>query len=80
MLVINATMFVIEIFAAWFAQSTALMADSLDLFADAVIYSLALLPLVCSIHRKQLQVAHLSGWIQVILALSALSEVLRRFL
>jgi cation transport ATPase len=79
LLVINATMFAIELFVGWFAQSTALIADSLDMFADAAVYSLALYAVGRSIHRK-LQVAHLSGWIQMILALGVLSEVLRRFI
>ncbi len=78
-LFINATMFFIELFVGWFAQSTALMADSLDMFADAAVYGIALYAVGRSVDRK-LQVAHLSGWIQVILALGALSEVLRRFL
>jgi hypothetical protein len=35
LLAINAAMFVVEIGAAWFAGSTGLLADSLDMFADA---------------------------------------------
>lgn len=79
LLAINATMFVIELFVGWLAQSTALIADSLDMFADAIVYGLALYAVGRSV-RLKLQVAHLSGWIQVILALGALSEVLRRFI
>lgn len=79
LLVINATMFVIELFVGWLAQSTALIADSLDMFADAIVYGLALYAVGRSV-RLKLRVAHLSGWIQVILALGALSEVLRRFI
>ena len=79
LLAINATMFVIELFIGWLAQSTALIADSLDMFADAIVYGLALYAVGRSV-RLKLRVAHLSGWIQVILALGALSEVLRRFI
>jgi cation transport ATPase len=79
LLAINATMFVIELFVGWLAQSTALIADSLDMFADAIVYGLALYAVGRSV-RLKLRVAHLSGWIQVILALGALSEVLRRFI
>src|SRR5450631_516587 len=31
---INATMFIVELVAGWLAQSTGLIADSLDMFAD----------------------------------------------
>jgi len=79
LLAINATMFVIELFVGWLAQSTALIADSLDMLADAIVYGLALYAVGRSV-RLKLRVAHLSGWIQVILAIGALSEVLRRFI
>jgi cation transport ATPase len=79
LLAINATMFVTELFVGWLAQSTALIADSLDMFADAIVYGLALYAVGRS-DRLKLRVAHLSGWIQVTLALGALSEVLRRFI
>ncbi|GJL76592.1 MAG: hypothetical protein NMNS02_26980 [Nitrosomonas sp.] len=78
LLAINATMFFVELSVGWFAQSTALMADSLDMFADAAVYGLALYAVGHSA-RMKLRVAHLSGWIQVVLALGALSEVFRRF-
>lgn len=79
LLVINATMFVIELFVGWSAQSTGLIADSLDMFADAAVYGVALYAVGHSAQRK-LQAAHFSGWLQVVLALGALSEVLRRFI
>lgn len=78
LLAINATMFVIELFVGWLAQSTGLIADSLDMFADAAVYGVALYAVGHSNQRK-LQAAHFSGWLQVVLALGALSEVLRRF-
>jgi cation transport ATPase len=76
---INATMFVVEICVGWMAESTGLIADSLDMLADAVVYGLALYAVGHSVQMK-LRAAHLSGWLQVILALGALSEVLRRFI
>lgn len=79
LLVINATMFVVEIVIGWLAQSTGLIADSLDMFADAAVYGLALYAVGHSVKMK-LRAAHLSGWLQMILALGALSEVLRRFM
>jgi Co/Zn/Cd efflux system component len=38
LLAINAVMFVVELVAGWLAQSTGLIADSLDMFADAMVY------------------------------------------
>ena len=79
LLVINATMFVVELFVGWLAQSTGLIADSLDMFADAAVYGVALYAVGHSAQMK-LRAAHLSGWLQVVLALGALSEVIRRFI
>ena len=42
LLAINAVMFVLEIAAGWLGQSTGLIADSLDMLADAAVYGLAL--------------------------------------
>lgn len=79
LLVINGTMFGIEMIVGWYAQSTGLIADSLDMFADAAVYGLALYAVGHSAHMK-LRAAHISGWLQIILALGALSEVVRRFM
>ena len=78
LLAINAFMFAVEISVGWIAQSTGLIADSLDMFADAAVYGVALYAVGHSV-RMKLRAAHLSGWLQVILALGALSEVFRRF-
>lgn len=79
LLFLNATMFVVELVFGWVAQSTGLIADSLDMLADATVYGLALYAVGRSVKMK-LHAAHMSGWLQVILALGALSEVLRRFI
>ena len=79
LLAINAIMFGIEIIVGWYAQSTGLIADSLDMFADAAVYGLALYAVGHSA-RMKLRAAHFSGWLQMILALGALSEVVRRFM
>jgi Co/Zn/Cd efflux system component len=79
LLAINAVMFVVEIVAGWLAQSTGLLADSLDMFADAAVYGLALYA-VGRHAGHQLGAARLSGWLQLLLALGALAEVLRRAL
>ncbi len=78
LLAINSVMFFVEITAGLISQSTGLIADSLDMFADAGVYGVALYAVGHSA-RMKLRAAHLSGWLQVILALGALSEVLRRF-
>ncbi|WP_221928902.1 cation transporter [Tepidiphilus olei] len=78
LLAINAAMFVVEVTIGWIAQSTGLMADSLDMFADAAVYGLALYA-VGRPTEHQLKAARLSGWLQLLLALGAMSEVLRRF-
>lgn len=41
-LVINALMFLIEFFSGWMARSNALMADSLDMLGDALVYGFSL--------------------------------------
>lgn len=79
LLAINAVMFGVEITVGWLAQSTGLIADSLDMFADAAVYGVSLYAVGQSV-RMKLRAAHMSGWLQVILAVGALSEVLRRFL
>jgi len=63
LLTINATMFVIEFSVGWLAQSTALIADSSDMFADAIVYGVALYAVGRSVQLK-LRVAHIkASWI-----------------
>lgn len=76
-LAINAAMFAGEAIGALLADSSALLADSLDMFADAAIYAIALF----GVHRAratQLKAARVSGVLQLLLAMSALAEVIRR--
>jgi hypothetical protein len=74
LLAINGTMFFVEFLWGWIAQSTGLIADSLDMFADAAVYGLALGAVGKTAHKK-LRAAHLAGWLQMILAIGALVEV-----
>lgn len=74
LLVINAVMFVVELSTGIVAESTALIADSLDMFADATVYGLSLLA-VGRAAAKQRRAARISGWLQLALALGALTEV-----
>ena len=76
---INGVMFVVEQVAAWLAQSTGLLADSLDMLADATVYGVALFAVGRAPLLKR-RAARLTGWLQVTLALGVLGEVLRRLL
>ncbi|MBV2134043.1 cation transporter [Pseudomonas sp. MAP12] len=78
LLAINALMFAVELGSGWLAQSTGLIADSLDMFADAAVYGVALLAVGRSVAR-QVAAARFAGVLQLILALGALVEVGRRF-
>jgi Co/Zn/Cd efflux system component len=78
LLTINALMFVGEILVGFWAQSTGLIADSLDMFADAAVYGLSLYAVGRSAALKT-RAAHVAGWLQLALALLALAEVVRRF-
>jgi Co/Zn/Cd efflux system component len=78
LLTINALMFVGEIVVGYWAQSTGLIADSLDMFADAAVYGLSLYAVGRSAALKT-RAAHVAGWLQLALALLALAEVVRRF-
>lgn len=79
LLSINAFMFVIELILGWLAQSTGLIADSLDMLADAAVYGLSLLAVGKGI-LHQAKAAQVSGFLQIILGLGVLFEVLRRLL
>lgn len=76
---INGVMFFVEFIVGWRAQSAGLLADSLDMFADAAVYGIALYAVGRTSNIK-LRAAHLSGWLQLALVVGALSEVVRRFL
>jgi Co/Zn/Cd efflux system component len=78
-LAINAVMFAGELAMAWMAQSAGLLADSLDMFADAVVYGLSLYAVGRSA-RTRLRTAHAAGWLQAALAICAFGEVVRRLL
>lgn len=79
LLAINAAMFVLEMGVGLWAQSTGLIADSLDMFADAAVYGLSLYAVGRAAAMKT-RAARLAGWLQLALALGALLEVGRRFL
>ena len=76
---INAIFFIVEMTAGWIINSMGLIADSLDMLADASVYGLSLFAVGTTIARKK-KVAKVSGYIQMGLASLGFLEVLRRFL
>lgn len=79
LLAINGAMFLAEALAGWWAESTGLLADSLDMLADASVYGIALFAVGRS-RRLQARAATASGVAQIALGLVVLLEVVRRFL
>lgn len=78
-LLINAVFFVLEIFTGFWSQSMGLVADSLDMLADTVVYALALMAVGGTVALKK-QIARISGYFQMLLAVLGLTEVARRFI
>lgn len=79
LLAINGVMFMAEVILGWIAESAGLIADSLDMLADAGVYGLSLY-VVGRGMRKQSKAASISGILQIILGASVILEVLRRYL
>ena len=77
-LAINLAFFIIEMFSGWLADSMGLIADSLDMLADAGVYGLSLLAVGGGALLKK-RIARISGYVQMILALAGFAEVVRRF-
>jgi Co/Zn/Cd efflux system component len=78
-LIINFSLFVLEIITGFISKSMGLIADSLDMLADAIVYGLSLFAIGRLATTKK-QVAKISGYFQLGLALFGLAEVIRRFL
>ena len=76
-LALNAAMAVIGGLAGWIAQSTGLLADALDMLADATAYAIALMAIGRSVLFK-VRAATLSGTILLVLGVGVLFEVSRR--
>lgn len=79
LLAVNAAMFGLEAIAGILSQSTALLADSLDMLADATVYGLSLYAVGHSLRAKT-RAASLSGIFQIALAGLILTDVIRRWL
>lgn len=79
LLAINAGMFVFELTLGWYAQSTGLIADAVDMLADAIVYGIGLYAVGHSVTRKA-YAALLSGWFQAGLALLIMLDIVRRMI
>lgn len=75
---INFSFFAIEIAAGFFSRSMGLVADSLDMLADSIVYGLALFAVGGTAMRKN-KIARASGYFQLALAAFGFLEVVRRF-
>lgn len=77
LLLINAAMFLVEFGVGWWAQSTALIADAMDMLADAMVYGVGLYAVGKPLYAK-IRAASLSGWLQVGIGLLVLADIVRR--
>ncbi|MDF2177385.1 cation diffusion facilitator family transporter [Aliiglaciecola sp. CAU 1673] len=78
-LILNAAMFVVEFVAGWYAQSAGLLADSLDMLADALVYGVSLYAVGKSLKHKA-SAALLNGTLQLLLAVLVLVDVGKKIL
>jgi cation diffusion facilitator family transporter len=78
-LVLNATMFVAEVTAGLLANSTGLIADGLDMLADASAYAIALVAVGRGASFKA-NAAMSSGVLLLLLGLGVIVDVARRFI
>lgn len=77
-LVINAVMFIGELTAGLLAESTGLVADSLDMLADASVYAISLFA-VGRAAKVRNAAATISGVLQMTLGAAVMIEAVRRF-
>lgn len=78
-LIINFAFFVVESLTGFVSKSMGLVADSLDMLADASVYSLSLFAVGGSALRKK-NIAKAAGYFQIVLTIIGFTEVLRRFI
>jgi Co/Zn/Cd efflux system component len=76
LLALNGTMFFVEVIAGWLTNSAGLMADGLDMLADAVVYGLSLYAIGRAI-TKQNTAAKFAGLVELALATLAFWRVLQ---
>ncbi|MGP4844118.1 cation transporter [Marinobacter sp. 1Y8] len=78
-LAINAVMFLVEFSAGWLAGSTALLADSLDMFGDASVYALTLYVLHRSSQMRNAAVIF-KGVMMLLLGLLVIGEAISKMI
>ncbi len=72
-LLLNVVMFFVEVYAGLVAHSSAILADSLDMLGDALVYGLS----IWSLHKTELwkgRVSMVKGGVMAILALMVIGE------
>ena len=77
-LAINFFFFALELTTGFISNSMGLVADSLDMFADSIVYGLALFAVGGTMTRKK-NIAKSAGYFQLTLAVFGFIEVIRRF-
>ena len=77
-LLVNAVFFALEMAIGLLSRSMGLVADSLDMLADATVYGMSLMVVGAAVGRKK-RVARWSGILQTLLAVAGMVEVVRRF-
>ena len=78
-LIINFLFFGLELLTGFISNSIGLVADSLDMLADSIVYGLALFAVGGAVLKKK-NIAKASGYLQLTLALLGFIEVIRRFI
>ncbi len=78
-LAINFFFFALELTTGFISNSMGLVADSLDMLADSIVYGLALFAVGRTIMLKK-NIAKYAGYFQLILAVFGFFEVIRRFI
>lgn len=76
---LNGGMFFVEFIAGWLAQSSGLMADSLDMLADAMVYMVGLYAVGKAIQYKA-KAALFNGSLQLLLAGLIMLDVVQRLI
>ncbi len=74
-LTLNAVMFFVEVYAGFVARSSAVLADSLDMLGDALVYSLS----IWSLQKTELwkgRVSQVKGYLMALLALGVIGEAI----
>lgn len=78
LLMINFTLFLLELMTGLWAKSTGLLGDALDMLADALVYGIALYAVGKSL-ALQKQASKIAGFTQLTLAILLLIDIIRRY-